>query len=513
MNFFKSLKAKLLGSIKEDLNSALNSRRVDFNSKISGALDDLIAMKTGINISNIPQSISEEALLSSEDRKKAEANITSRAEEMGRVTPKQKDIYRFPKSDMRFVDNWIIFRTIPRPISDLGATYGGPDSAFNNSDYGVLKGNLTDPKGELGFDKEKHKGMTKEYTIAMYFPTGVRDNISVEYEAKEVGLSDIALDNLMQGQFGELFSAGNAALGETFQKAKQAAVAFSAFESGLVVDNPKFNTFQGVGFRDHSYSFTLYPYDEDDAKEITKIVHAFKMMMLPMSSSKNRRVQIMPAEWSIDFDGPILGHIEHPQNCFLKSCDVDYSGGKDMSFIEGYTQSAEAVPPEMDAEGNKTKDGKAAVAARVQHYPNGINLNLVFQEILNIDRLRYVQRVAASAMGAKQNVRTELDNFEKQVNAEVTSELGAAAEELTFVNRQAAQDALSAKGLDGEYEVVRIDKNTKWDKLVNVSAAATNVIPFYAMMNNLTGYNTGDLQKMVLRGGTRYGIRKKTKGI
>ena len=48
MNFFKSLKAKLLGSIKEDLNSALGGQRASFNSKISGALDDLIAMKTGI---------------------------------------------------------------------------------------------------------------------------------------------------------------------------------------------------------------------------------------------------------------------------------------------------------------------------------------------------------------------------------------------------------------------------------------------------------------------------------
>ena len=65
----------MLGSIKEDLNSALGSRRVSFNSKISGALDDLIAMKTGINISNVPQNISEEALLSAEDRKKAEKNI------------------------------------------------------------------------------------------------------------------------------------------------------------------------------------------------------------------------------------------------------------------------------------------------------------------------------------------------------------------------------------------------------------------------------------------------------
>ena len=77
MSFFKSLKAKLLGSIKEDLNSALGSRRVSFNSKISGALDDLIAMKTGINISNVPEGITEEALLAAEARKAVEKLINT----------------------------------------------------------------------------------------------------------------------------------------------------------------------------------------------------------------------------------------------------------------------------------------------------------------------------------------------------------------------------------------------------------------------------------------------------
>ena len=213
MNFFKSLKAKLLGSIKEDLNSALGSRRVSFNSKISGALDDLIAMKTGINISNIPQNISEEALLSAEDRKTAEADIENRAAAMGRVTPSQKDILRFPKSDDRYVDNWIIFRTIKRPISDLGAT--PQDGVFSNSDYGVISSKLSD--GQAG-PPSPHKGMSKEYTIAMYFPTGVRDNISVEYEAKEVGLSDIALDNLMKGEFASLLEAGAGASSMTFSR-------------------------------------------------------------------------------------------------------------------------------------------------------------------------------------------------------------------------------------------------------------------------------------------------------
>jgi len=452
MNFFKSLKAKLLGSIKEDLNSALGSRRVSFNSKISGALDDLIAMKTGINISNVPQNISEEALLSAEDRKAAEKRINDRAAEMGRVTPKDKEILRFPTEDQRFVDNWIVFRTVPRPISDLGAT--PPDGAFSNADYGVLKGNLTDPKGEKGFNKNKHKGMTKEYTIAMYFPTGVRDNISVNYEAAEVGLSDIALDSLMTGDFAELFEAAGGGFGETFQKAKQAAVAFSAFESGLVVDNPKFNTFQGVGFRDHSYSFTLYPYNEVDANAITEIVHAFKMMMLPMSSSKNRRIQLMPAEWSIDFQGPILGHIEHPQNCFLKSVDVDYSGGKDMSFIEGFTQSEEEKPVAEGLQGPP----KPPVKSAVQHYPNGINLNLVFQEILNLDRLRYVQRVAANAMGAQQNVQQELDEFEKQVNGEVTDEIGTMIADEQFRSEELALEFMKNSGISlDNFEIYTID--------------------------------------------------------
>ena len=66
---------------------------------------------------------------------------------------------------------------------------------------------------------------------------------------------------------------------------------------------------------------------------------------------------------------PILGSVEHPQNCFLSNVEVDYSGGKDMSFIES---SGDAY----------------------KHYPNGVTLNLTFSEILNIDRLRYVGRVS-----------------------------------------------------------------------------------------------------------------------
>ena len=448
MSFFKNLKSKLLGSIKEDLNSALGSRRVSFNSKISGALDDLIAMKTGINISNVPQNISEEALLSAEDRKKAEKNIDEKAaKDFGRNTPKKTDILRFPTGDQRFVDNWIIFRTVRRSFD--GMTGAVPKDPKTNKEFFM--------KTDYGQDAD---GMGKEYTIAMYFPTGVKDTVSVDYEAKDVGLSDIALDKLIQADIGGLFSMGDDAISETLQKARQAAVAFSAFEKGVVIDNPKFNTFSGVGFRDHSYSFTLNPYNRTDAEEITKIIHAFKMMMLPMTTEADRRTMLMPAEWTIDFQGPILGHIEHPQNCFLKSCDVDYSGGKDMSFIESFTQSKAAIPPEQDADGNDIKGtGEKAIKEAVQHYPNGINLTLTFQEILNIDRLRYVQRVAASAMGAQQDTQKELDNFEKQIETHVDalateeSELDK-GKNIGFASKQGAQEFLTNNpDLAKDYEV------------------------------------------------------------
>ena len=112
------------------------------------------------------------------------------------------------------------------------------------------------------------------------------------------------------------------------------------------------------------------------------------------------------------FPKPILGHIEHPQNCFLKSCEVDYSGGKDMSFIEHLSPSQSAIdddPETKDIDESRTSNEEA-----VQHYPNGVVLNLTFTEILNIDRLRYVDRVSPYARGKTQNTQSELENFEKR---------------------------------------------------------------------------------------------------
>ena len=411
MKFFKNLKESILGSIKEDLNSALGRKQALFNSKIAGALDDLIAMKTGINISNIPSKVTEQAALSAEARRKIVKNIDELQSSAMKTAPSKRTMLRFPTSNDRFVDNWIVFRTLPRSIDGdhmRGKTFE------SNGEHGINVSDVGEIKADLGGKDRKHHKFTadqRECSIALYFPNNVKDTIQVDYETKEVGLGDATLNEIFSFDGGG-FNIGDA-ISEGLTSMQQSMISMTALQKGVAAGNPKFLNYQGVGMREHQYTFTLNPYNVNDAEEITAIIHWFKLMSLPMSSNKNPRIMILPAEWSINFMGPILGHIEHPQNCFLSTVDVDYSGGKDMSFIEAASADVRTKLPKDQAGPNEPNpDGEIGRNHKLQHYPNGITLSLTFKEILNVDRLRYIGKVAAAAKGANQDVMSELENFE-----------------------------------------------------------------------------------------------------
>ena len=430
MNFFKSLKSRLLGSVKEDLNSALSGGRLDFNSKIEDALKDLISLKTGIRLSNIPDVISEQASQNAEHRRAIEKNLERNGLSPATSPPSTRNVLRFPTDNTRFVDNWIIFRTKKKNINLM--PYAEGKTAAEQQSF------LRDRGIDMKIDGAS---MNDDYTIALYFPNNVKDTVSCSYEAVDIGLNDVMFNNIMSG---DLLEAGGdiaPAVQEMLAKGARGLDSTRSFQTGVVTPTPKFNTFQGVEFRDHSYTFQLNPYNVADANEITRIIHVFKMMMLPMSLAENRRIQAMPAEFSIDFKGPILGNIEHPQNCFLKSCEVDYSGGKDMSFIEEGLGSAD--------------DGTIP-----KHYPNGVTLSLVFQEILNLDRLRYMDRVAASALGNSQNVEDEIENFERELSSDTenltvkeVTEAVDKVNETGFSSQQGAEEFLAKQSYANQYEV------------------------------------------------------------
>lgn len=465
MKFFNKLKSSIMGSVKEDLNSALGGKQLLFNSKISGALDDLISMKTGIQISNIPRKLTEANAIAAEARRESASrhhiNVKKGNTDLGQtgeglygenedgkksfIAPENRDILKFPTDSNRFVDNWMIFRTVPRNIpQEFVSKEEGSGLGFGFADEGLHN----DPAaGFLYSSKTGPVAFNKQYSIALFFPNGVKDTISVEYDTKDVGLADFVM-NSMFGKGGESEVAAVGALGDMFQEAgvaiTQKMISLKAMQEGIVANNPKFASFNGVTLRDHTYTFNLNPYNERDAQEITRMIHVFKMMALPATSAKNKRMKILPAEWSINFRGPILGHIEHPMNCFLSTVDVDYSGGKDMSFIErtemreitGVTRAVDLDEKGQPISGTESEPTiTKANVGDVVHYPNGITLTLTFKEILQVNRQRYVNRVAASAMGATQK-DTIQDTLDEAYGRDNLSQGSQATEEIPIEERE-----------------------------------------------------------------------------
>ena len=388
-------------------------------------------MKTGIQISNIPTKITEQSALEAEARRERASRsfdlnmgdmITGKIVD-GNVAfspPENRGILKFPTDDNRYVDNWMILRTVKREIESAHVLGEGGDGAILGATNSY---NLDEMRNfGFGFNEENGKAWNTQCTIALYFPNGVKDTVSVEYEQQDVGLGDTILNNIFgvtEGQTAGFFEQADEAGREAFRAVANKMVSVKAMQEGVAANNPKFSNFGGVTLRDHTYTFNLNPYNVNDSRAITKIIEKLKMYSLPAMSAKNSRLKILPSEWSIDFQGPILGHIEHPQNCYLATVDVDYSGGKDMSFIEKTTAHMNPLSfehgGEYDTKGNPiddkyyNEDGtvkdefyKGAMEGEIEHFPNGITLTLTFKEILQLNRQRYMERVAASAMGAKQ---------------------------------------------------------------------------------------------------------------
>ena len=97
--------------------------------------------------------------------------------------PENRGILRFPTDNTRYVDNWMIIRTVKREIDAENVLGTGK----GKSDYGKEYWDATQ-MGDFGFsfDKDKKKAWNTQCTIALYFPNNVKDTVTVEYEQTEV---------------------------------------------------------------------------------------------------------------------------------------------------------------------------------------------------------------------------------------------------------------------------------------------------------------------------------------
>ncbi len=94
--------------------------------------------------------------------------------------------------------------------------------------------------------------------------------------------------------------------------------------------------FKGIPKREFTYTFKMIPRSEDEANEVKKIVDMFKFHMLPEMTGATSRGRLMnyPSTFEIKYmyQNAENNYLNKVSECYLKSMDVDYGGGRYKTF-------------------------------------------------------------------------------------------------------------------------------------------------------------------------------------
>ena len=205
-------------------------------------------------------------------------------------------------------------------------------------------------------------------SIAMYMPAQVSVGTSAQYGEVEIGSLATAAQNLLSGNFSNVFDAPAdfatemlEASKKTIQDAKNSQAAESYTEGmvrgtlgaipglegiGAVQDagrgyvrNDRLElAFQGIGRRSFSFSFKCMPKSENEALAVDKIVNMFRFYMAPSfkgTDVSQSRTMIIPATFDISYlfqNGTPNFFLNRISTCYLESCNVTY-GGERVQFF------------------------------------------------------------------------------------------------------------------------------------------------------------------------------------
>ncbi len=197
-------------------------------------------------------------------------------------------------------------------------------------------------------------------SVALYFPPTVTQSYQVKYGDTEMGVGTVAGADIIGG-----FTGLNA---ESFKKAAGAAMdglrtavtglALSAVEQvpgfagagaaigiarGKVIVPKMEVTFEGIGLREFSYSFTFTPSSKEEADEINAIIRLFRENAAPEYTDALGIEMTIPNTFDIAYYSGAKenGYLHRIGECYLQSVDVTYGGDK-MTF---HTQNEKGSPP------------------------------------------------------------------------------------------------------------------------------------------------------------------------
>ena len=112
------------------------------------------------------------------------------------------------------------------------------------------------------------------------------------------------------------------------------AKALVQLETGKVVTPKMELMFENVGRRDFSFTFNFIPKSAQEAKTIERIIHTFKLNMMPEFVVGSQREMKIPNTFDIQYmnQGVENTFINKISTCFLKGVDVTYGGDRFTAY-------------------------------------------------------------------------------------------------------------------------------------------------------------------------------------
>lgn len=187
-------------------------------------------------------------------------------------------------------------------------------------------------------------------SVAMYFPPTVTQSYEVKYEETQMGVGTVAGAEVIGGFTGFNADSMKNAMGAAMDGLRTAVtgLALNAVEMvpgfagakaaigiarGKVIVPKMEVTFEGVGLRNFSYSFTFTPSSQQEADEIDNIIRLFRENAAPDYTDALGIEMTIPNTFDIAYyTGAIEnGYLHKIGECYLKSVNVTYGGDK-MTF-------------------------------------------------------------------------------------------------------------------------------------------------------------------------------------
>jgi hypothetical protein len=198
--------------------------------------------------------------------------------------------------------------------------------------------------------------VTIDKVISLYMPPSLSVSYNSKYGDQNISamgmMGKTALDAFM-GKNGTNFdTALEKGLGEFKQGAETAvmaildtaapgATALLALEKGAIRTPRMELMFEGIGRREFSFEFNFIPKDANEAKDIKKIVKAFKLHMAANYTDGTFRELEIPSYFNIKymFKGDENTHLNKISTCALETMDVSYGGDRFIAYEDGAPQT------------------------------------------------------------------------------------------------------------------------------------------------------------------------------